>query len=266
MTAQLTVHNAQITTAKVEIKTLTISGKQVTLAVFRQLIEEPVIADDGTLNGVPWGTVNYHPAKTCRAEEHAGEREHYDYLGSHLHVVWQKGTGLRRSTVRTETNWFYHHGPAFDLFYNTCVAASLRGNLSDRWFSGNPVTRDTYGTLCEWSGKHEGIPSCAGLSPAAAAAMKASGELEKYRKYAADDPAHNYYDERITESVAAAYQALEALETELGVNPETHDHPALIDARWLTAVAEAQDEIARRKRHADTRTALADLPQLFIAV
>jgi len=30
----LSVHNAEITTARVEVKTLTISGKQVTLAVF----------------------------------------------------------------------------------------------------------------------------------------------------------------------------------------------------------------------------------------
>lgn len=44
MPKQLTVHNATITTAAVEVKTLTISGKQVTLAVFRQLREEQLIA------------------------------------------------------------------------------------------------------------------------------------------------------------------------------------------------------------------------------
>ncbi len=54
MNPPLNVHNAQISTAKVEIKTLTISGKQVTLAVFRQLIDELLIAEDGRLKGVAW--------------------------------------------------------------------------------------------------------------------------------------------------------------------------------------------------------------------
>ena len=36
----LTTHNAEIKTATVEIRSLTVSGKQVTLAVFRQLREE----------------------------------------------------------------------------------------------------------------------------------------------------------------------------------------------------------------------------------
>jgi hypothetical protein len=84
--AALTVHNAELKTAAVELKTLTISGKQVTLAVFRQLREEPLIAEDGTLNGVPWGIVNYHPDKCGDASEHR-------------HVVWQHGSELRRSAI-----------------------------------------------------------------------------------------------------------------------------------------------------------------------
>jgi hypothetical protein len=86
MAKQLTVHNATITTAAVEVKTLTISGKQVTLAVFRQLREEQLVADDGTLNGQPWGYVNYHPDKCDSGPEH-------------LHVVWQRGSDLLRSRV-----------------------------------------------------------------------------------------------------------------------------------------------------------------------
>ncbi len=84
----LTVQNAEIKTATVEVKTLAISGKQVTLAVFRQLREEELVTNDGTLNGVPWGIVNYHPSQ-----------EKCVWNGWHLHVVWQRGTELRRSTV-----------------------------------------------------------------------------------------------------------------------------------------------------------------------
>lgn len=98
---QLTVHNAQITTATVEIKTLTIGGKQVTQAVFRQLKEESLIGNDGTLRGVPWGTVNYHPDPRCKQTgPHRDQWSHGQYCNAeHLHVVWQQGAELRRSLV-----------------------------------------------------------------------------------------------------------------------------------------------------------------------
>lgn len=89
----LTVHNAEVKTAAVEIKTLTISGKQVTLAVFRQLKEELLVTEDGGLNGVPWGTVNYHPDK-CG-----------DSRLQHIHVVWQVGTELHRARVDKPEWW-----------------------------------------------------------------------------------------------------------------------------------------------------------------
>lgn len=82
----ITVHEAQVTTAAVEIKTITVRGKQVTLALFRQLKEEPLVNDEGQFVGTAWGVVNYHPGK-C-AEERV-----------HLHVVWQKGDELRRARL-----------------------------------------------------------------------------------------------------------------------------------------------------------------------
>ncbi|PWT89279.1 MAG: hypothetical protein C5B54_09190 [Acidobacteria bacterium] len=85
----INLRDAQVSTATIEIKTLTVSNKQVTLAVFRQLIEQDLIAEGGNLNGVPWGLVNYHPDK-------CGE------YNAHLHVVWQTGRDLRRSLVYLE--------------------------------------------------------------------------------------------------------------------------------------------------------------------
>lgn len=87
---QLNAQNAVIKTATVEIKALTVSGRQVTQAVFRQLREEPLIAEDGTLNGVPWGYVNFHPDK-CG-----------DSRLTHWHIVWQRGEDLLRSRVNTK--------------------------------------------------------------------------------------------------------------------------------------------------------------------
>jgi hypothetical protein len=98
----LTVRNAEIRTAAVEIKTLTVSGKQVTLAVFRQILSEQLIAADGTLRGIPWGTVNYHsdkmpdsywgPSRMVACDNAAQDK-------GHIHVVWQKGTELRRTVI-----------------------------------------------------------------------------------------------------------------------------------------------------------------------
>jgi hypothetical protein len=83
----LTVHNAEIRTATVEVKTLTLTGKQVTLAVFRQLREVPLHGEDRIFRGQPWGWVNYCPDKRCAD------------LGTHRHVVWQSGSSLLRCTI-----------------------------------------------------------------------------------------------------------------------------------------------------------------------
>ena len=71
----------------VTINTLTISGKQVTLDVFRQLQDAVLINHDGSLAGPRWGMVNYHQ-KSC------------DKLEKHVLVVWQLGDQLRQDTVQ----------------------------------------------------------------------------------------------------------------------------------------------------------------------
>ena len=87
MTRTITAKEATIKTAVVEVKALTITGRQVTLSVFRQLKDEPLLDEDtGDLRGVPWGTVNYFWGGCAKAAEH-------------LHVVWQKGDQLRRACV-----------------------------------------------------------------------------------------------------------------------------------------------------------------------
>ncbi|MGH2367924.1 MAG: hypothetical protein ACRDI2_06985 [Chloroflexota bacterium] len=84
---RITVEEAKVKTATVEVKALTLSGKQVTLAVFRQLKAAPVIdSATGDFRGLPWGTVNYHTGECKDAPPH-------------LHVVWQQGDELRQSTV-----------------------------------------------------------------------------------------------------------------------------------------------------------------------
>lgn len=107
MSRKIQAHEARIHTATVEVKTLTISGRQVTLSVFRQLPKRELIRTNTVvlevdLYGEPWGTVNYYfdECKKCAPSEH-------------LHVVWQNDEELCRSCVPsweyskwTATAWF----------------------------------------------------------------------------------------------------------------------------------------------------------------
>lgn len=90
MAKVISIHDAKIRTVNVGIRAITISDKQVTLAVFRQILEEPLIDYwAGRLNGVPWGYVNIHD-KFCSDQP------------PHRHYVWQLGDELRRAVEGTE--------------------------------------------------------------------------------------------------------------------------------------------------------------------
>src|SRR5262249_19566459 len=113
----ITTAEATITTATVEVKTITINKKQMTLSVFRQLHQEPVINEEtGTFNGLPWGTVNYFWG---------------DCQPDHLHVVWQKGSELRRDCVWAYGGQSEQHAQkrrashAMALIASTCVLLAV---------------------------------------------------------------------------------------------------------------------------------------------
>lgn len=84
---KLTAKNAVVKTASVEVKILTISGKQVTLAVFRQIVSEEYPAQCPDPEWPIWGWVNYHHSSTC------------SYSTPHRHIVWQAGTELRKCVI-----------------------------------------------------------------------------------------------------------------------------------------------------------------------
>jgi hypothetical protein len=85
--ARIQDREATIKTAIIEIKALTVGGRQVTQALFKQLEEERLIDEDTLLlKGVPWGRVNYHAG--CLPD-----------TGDHCHVVWQWDDQLRRSCI-----------------------------------------------------------------------------------------------------------------------------------------------------------------------
>ncbi|PZG72589.1 hypothetical protein C1I97_37945 [Streptomyces sp. NTH33] len=254
MTRQLTTHNATITTAAVEVKTLTIRGKQVSLSVFRQLREEPLIADDGTLNGVPWGTVNYHPDKCTD-------------LAEHWHIVWQHGQELRRARVFAKPDFDrepYEHGTFWaeeaDLFVEVWAHEWLHGRVSNQ-----PLPRDRHHTwgagrfLTEVKFNMDGLTVGAVVNDTAINALNARLELDYARKQM-ESSGYDWQQEQLAKAEARAADTLAALDAGIDDWNITFDEA---HAAYRKAVA---DEVARRRRHRDVRATLAQLPQLFIAV
>lgn len=269
MASPLTVHNAEIKTATVEIRTLAISGKQVTLAVFRQLREEELIAEDGTLNGVPWGTVNYHPDK-CGG----------DNWPDHWHVVWQRGSELLRAHVDQSAE-FDRKNLSFspdsgDAFYDAVVREALHGTPHPGYFKGQPVVTESDYYLQSrktaakgrWIAEH-GIRSFLEMSEDTYSVAKEAVELATARSEAAEEQ-EQYPDEtgdswktrkrRGLPEVEAAFAAAVS-----GLGDPTPDGPT-VDDLFRIYRTEMHAEALRRQRHRDQRAAIGDLPQLFIAV
>jgi hypothetical protein len=86
----LTTEEATVQTLSVDLAVVRVGKRQMTLSVFKQLKEEPIInvddSGDAEFRGTPWGLVNYHSDGCVECSPH-------------LHVVWQKAGELRRSYV-----------------------------------------------------------------------------------------------------------------------------------------------------------------------
>jgi hypothetical protein len=132
----ISVRDAKVKTVAVEVKALTISGKQVTLAVFRQLLKEPLIdLETAELNGIPWGKVNYFWA---------------DDPATHLHIVWQKGEELRRDCVyryeHSEVNYSWARQKrqlAWQRDDLIEAIKALKGAIDDRWLHAPTISQLT---------------------------------------------------------------------------------------------------------------------------
>jgi hypothetical protein len=275
MTRQLTTQNATITTAAVEVKTLTISGKQVTLAVFRQLKEERLVAEDGTLNGEPWGAINYHPDKCSAAAEH-------------LHVVWQKGTELRRAYVDAEPNLdralpgqyrvsaAEYSSVATNRYLTALVYMGLKAGNDSILESRPPTFATRHAThLAQLELPEElsqtkafwvkgTVPQAAvDAADLASACTIAQAEVESGGKGTVSSrwqpkTAAELQDEadRQRAKYDEAMSALRAVIEKCGG----------LDAIGDAYAAEIEAEEERRQRHHDVHASLAKLPQLFIAV
>lgn len=140
VTKAIDAREARIKTAAVDVKALTISGKQVTLSVFRQLKHEQVVDPKTlTLRGVPWGTVNYFWGDDSRR-------------GSELlHVVWQLGDELRRALVPNSLYGFQHWSDHRDMVDEYFRGAHLLGIAEGKVEMTNSVVRTVAGRTLRYS-------------------------------------------------------------------------------------------------------------------
>lgn len=230
----LTVHNAEIRTATVEIKTLTVSGKQVTLAVFRQLPRRPLIAKDKTLNGEPWGIVNYHPDKACARRDR------------HLHVVWQDGPELCRDEVEPPVV------EVDETFWTQGRVEWLESAVLDGWRpSGSETSARQHGFRVRFE----------------AGVLEISRDLVSQPVWSALWPSRGWSgtdEERAQYAEARRAEALKELQEKVAARRHTDG----LDHESLTAQMQARiaDERAGRQRDHDQWNSIRNLPQLFIAV
>jgi hypothetical protein len=249
---QITAQEAIIKTTTVEIRTLTLNGKQMTLSVFRQLREEPVIDEDTLeLRGQPWGTVNYHPDADCKAGR------------PHLHVVWQKGAELRRATVlqipwlRDETEPSGHAGRR-EWMVSACevyvILRTLEGwfpatearstpfrsrNMGDYWWTYLPFELD--------AGPRLELPFTDDLRTH----LQVIWNINRQ---------HREADTTFHTAKAALKKSLSTYEEKLGANPSA------ADVRQRMVQPALQEYQHYRKHWAELYQQFEALSQLFIAV
>lgn len=124
-------HKATVTTASVTIKVLTVSGRQVTIALFQQFQDEDWEDSDGHLRGTPWGWVNRCPDRT-------------DYIcqrrRTHRHVVWQLGEELRRCCAAPPEELQLENWVHSDIHWLT-VAVYSQGWRPSKWEWGQKSVR-----------------------------------------------------------------------------------------------------------------------------
>jgi hypothetical protein len=245
----LTVQNAAITTASVEIKTLTVSGKQVTLAVFRQLLEQPLVREDGTLAGQPWGIVNYHPDKCAGSPVR------------HWHVVWQEGSELRRSGETAHADFGVFSPEEADQFVTSCVYDVLTTGGTPH-FQGSPP-------LSQWAGADRveiptdhGFPAVIEISWLVRKAIRSAEDLKTKKEQSAryNETPGGWFGEQLAQAERRHATDLAALAEQVRSFGAATDE---LHARYLAVVG---SEPARRGRPLAVRGARGQLPQLFIAV
>jgi hypothetical protein len=260
MIGGVTVDTASIEPATVAINTLTISGKHVTLDVFRQLQHAVLINHDGSLAGPPWGMVNYHQ-KSC------------DKLEKHVHVVWQLGDQLRQDTVQPP-RWEPYWSDVCDAWV---FAAGTVEPHRVTWGDDpvppppqNPVRPRQFRWWWPKSGRksHRKQDTVRPPEPVAPSLP----HPERPTRYIWSWP--EFGDKSYRDGRHALIFPIDGIECSGHLPPDTRGGPELAAehsaADYAALLAQLKEEVVaekeRRARHKARWAEILDLPQLFIAV
>jgi hypothetical protein len=235
----IAVRQARLDTVQINVHALRVGHKQMTQAVFRQLLREhPLDHEKEELRGDLWGLVNYF-WKGC----HGGHREQLE----HLHLVWQLGDELRRECIfsprhckemEDEIRGIEH------LLQEVTSLALFRRILTDP----TSVKR----------GKHHefefGEWSCSTYPETAQAICRILMAIE-------EDPTSDWAKKQIAEARALIEKELRELEARLKDEPvKDEDQIALFCQKHLNKA----DSVG--KNYGVFYQRVLELPQLFIAV
>ncbi len=242
-----TVHNVQVRTATIAVNVLTLNERHMTLSVFRQIRLRDLINEDGTLNGQPWGFINYHADKCDKEPEH-------------LHVLWQSGDDLFRATVDVKPKFVARFEPEQSWLVMDVVVrdAALSGEVMPS--VGGPFYLRRVGGLelkLSMSQQAEEVVRKAQSLRDSQERLSRVGPDARVRYFV---PSGSIRPREISVSAAAAVRADWH---ELDVALEKLDGGDLDCQSFLESVSRRERE--RRQRHLAARKELSLLPQYFIS-
>ena len=243
--AVLTAHEAIIQTASIDIQTLRVGKKQVTMGLFRQLPLMSITTYPGTLfQGNPWGYVNYWWDGDGRQSSEYTDKP---ITATALHIVWQRGERLYRDVVYAEPrfNYLWHYEQHEERTLNA-VFLLLVGQATaweDLRVAQRPGCRLTCGTL-QYTLP---LPGTKTITEAAQKLWQA-----RFRK-PEQQPMYGYQD-------AKAREAYDTLLQEWGLTT------VAVPEAWGAFEAARDDKQTYITEWAEQWASLRRLPQLFIAV
>lgn len=247
----LTIENAQLKTISVEIQALVVGGKQVTLSVFRQLVEENIINHDGSLAGTPWGWVNY------KLEGYPKEAKN---------LVWVKGRELRRCIIKK---------PCWDIFAYAeyaPIADFVRRGGYPGMVSNDELWRcaEMYEAL-RWPWEYAGVKGCvffhANLTRIMALWVIERIGWPSLPYHLAHDYGRRTSLDEFEAAVFALWRPLTGWHQRRLFTHVDWENPTADGAEFVKIIKSAfSDEAKRRALHEKRWQELQDLPQLFIAV
>lgn len=237
-TKRITTENASIKTTSVDVRVMSISGKQMTLSVFRQLKEEQVI-DPKTLQllGTTWGTVNYFWGDDAK------------YSDGYLHVVWQSGNELRRALVPKDLYRFKKWRECQDALDRYFVAVVIFGIIE------GVITGDiqkSYSSTVE--GRRLRVDVAGYEIP-----YEMKNHLETILKWPLSDP-DNHEKKWLADAIAKASASLKSYANSSGYIGDTYEG---VKAVAINAAIELNDA---ESRWSTLLQSLEQLDHLFIAV